>query len=86
MKYALISPNELIFDYSNPPVQIGERVAQVEDAPFDVALPLFWAQCPDNIVQDEFYWDGAQFVAKPIPPVMPPAAQTEGTGGPKVVA
>lgn len=49
MKYALISPNE--------PVEYGYRVAEVSDQTFDVAEPLFWVDCSDDIIADQFYYD-----------------------------
>lgn len=50
---ALISPNE--------PVQSGYRVAQVEldGGVFPVAEPLFWKECPDDVVADMFWYDPA---------------------------
>ena len=33
------------------------RVAQVTSTPFDVAPPLFWVDCADDIVADQFYYD-----------------------------
>lgn len=88
MKAALISPNEPVFDYSNPPVQIGERIAEVADVEFPVAPPLFWVECNDDVVADQWYWDGTNCVKKPEPPVVviEPDAQTTGTGGPDIVA
>lgn len=41
------------------PRETGFRVAQVEpdDAIFDVAETLFWIDCPDNIVADQYWYD-----------------------------
>lgn len=41
------------------PRETGYRVAQVEsdDSVFGVAEGLFWTTCPDNIKQDEFWFD-----------------------------
>lgn len=44
---ALISPREQ--------VNTGYRVVQVEETPFDVALPLFWLDCSNNITQEFLY-------------------------------
>lgn len=87
MKTALISPNELVYSYDG--TYLGERVAEVSSQPFDVALPLFWVSCADDVVADQFYWDGNSCVEIPKPPT--PAAQEPtttviGTGGPNVVA
>jgi len=59
---ALISPNEKVTDYEG---NVGERVAQVEQNEFPVAAPLFWTDCPDDCVQDVWwYYNG---VCQPIP-------------------
>lgn len=56
MKKALISPIEERFDNDNNP---GYRVAFVCDEEFDVAQPLFWIECADNVEQDKWvYVDG----------------------------
>lgn len=58
MKKALIStiePREY-FDGSK-----GYRVAQVEKNTFPVSEPdLYWIDCDDNVVQDEYYFDTTQ--------------------------
>jgi len=61
MKEALISPNE--------PRQTGYRVAQVEPEgqTFEVALPLFWTPCDDNVIADQFWYDPNDEIIKPIP-------------------
>jgi hypothetical protein len=61
---ALISPNEKV---CLPDGTVGERVAQVEpdDKTFPVANPLFWMDCADNVVADQFYFDGTDIL--PIP-------------------
>lgn len=56
---ALISPNESR--------EIGYRVAQVEQQEFEVALPLFWVDCANNVVADQFWYDPADQTIKPIP-------------------
>lgn len=60
MKNALISPNE--------PRETGYRVAEVSDQPFEVAPPLFWVQCADNIVADQFWYDPSDETIKLFPP------------------
>lgn len=45
----------------------GQRIAEVElnDKTFEIAEPLFWVDCPDDCVADQWYYnDGACF---PIP-------------------
>lgn len=56
---ALISPAELI--------QTGYRVAQVQQNEFQVAQPLFWVACANNVVADQFWYDPADQTIKPIP-------------------
>jgi hypothetical protein len=46
---ALISPNEKILD--------GVRVAQVAEDSFEIALPLFWTDCPDYVIADLYYYN-----------------------------
>lgn len=73
MKHALISPNETVYSYDGTP--LGQRVAEVSVAPFEVAPPLFWTDCADDVTADAFYYaDGAIL---PVP-VLPPA-DDEGT-------
>lgn len=90
---ALVDPNSLVFDYSDPPIQLGIRVCEVAENIFPVANPLEWIDCPDNIVADQFYWNGNEFISVPdcpikvdVTPTMPANAITTGSGGPNVVA
>jgi hypothetical protein len=74
MKKALISPNESPIQYISgwtetiPKQPIYSvyanscRVAEVCDAEFEIAPPLFWVDCADDVVSDdvvsdEFYYD-----------------------------
>jgi len=59
MKEALISPME--------PRITGYRVAQVEEQEFEVTQPLFWVDCADDVVADQFWYDPADQTIKPIP-------------------
>ena len=78
MKKALISPNEtpikyvsswtddtprkpIYSDYAN-----SCRVAEVCDAEFEVAQPLFWADCADDVVADEWYYNTATNEILPV--------------------
>lgn len=54
MKKALISPNE------------NNRIAQVADAEFEVAQPLHWVDCPDEVIADLWTYLDGQFV-EPAP-------------------
>ena len=71
MKAALISPNELVYSYDG--TYLGERVAQVTTQPFDVAPPLFWVSCADDVVADQWYWTGESCRPVPLPPPPPSA-------------
>jgi hypothetical protein len=67
MKKALVCPNE--------PVQNGYRVAQVEPAEniFGVAEPLYWLDCNDDVVADQWYYDTTDKTIKEVPkPVVQP--------------
>jgi hypothetical protein len=61
---ALIASNEKVY---LPDGSVGERVAQVEpdDKTFPAANPLFWMDCADNVVADQFYFDSIKII--PIP-------------------
>lgn len=67
---ALISTQE--------PVQTGFRVAQVEqDADiFPVASTLFWVDCADDVVADQFWYEPASKTIKPTP--KPPVLAADG--------
>jgi hypothetical protein len=78
MKKALICPNE--------PVQAGYRIAQVGavESVFPVADPLFWMDCEDNVVADQFWFNPSDNTIVEIPQVV---ANTTPVGGePSVIA
>ena len=79
MMKALISPNQPCMSYDNPPVELGAYVVQVEETEFPVADPMFWADCSDDILAYQFYWNNGQYAPVPIPP--PPV----GGDGPTVI-
>lgn len=73
MKNALISPLE--------PRETGYRVAEVVDTPFEVAPPLFWVECADDIVADVYWYDPSNgtFALVPEPePVTPTQPTVDG--------
>lgn len=70
-KQALIDPNE--------PRESGYRVAQVEDKTFEVALPLFWTPCEDDVVADQFWYNPANQLIKPYLPPPPSAEDNKNT-------
>lgn len=46
---ALISPNE--------PAETGFRVAEVSQGTFEVAQPMFWVDCSDDVAADFWWYD-----------------------------
>jgi hypothetical protein len=83
MKNALISPNESPIKYvsgwttDTPPQPIltpianSCRVAEVSDQTFEVALPLFWTECADDVVADQFYYNTSDNEIYSIPEPAP---------------
>lgn len=82
MKKGLIDPNTKVFYVSawNAPEKQGDpytpvltevpnsdRLAEVIDHEFDVAEPLFWVDCPDEAVADQWYYNNStqQVLIKP---------------------
>ena len=67
MKKALISPLELVYDYKGN--LIGERVAQVvnDGQTFPVADPLYWKDCADDVVADQWYFQTTTDEILPLP-------------------
>jgi hypothetical protein len=68
---ALISPEEKVYSYDGS--LLGERIAEVSTNPFEVAPPLFWVSCADDVVADQWYWTGDSCQPVPIPPPPPSA-------------
>lgn len=68
MKNALVSPNEPVQNWDGTS---GYRVAEVATQTFEVASPLFWTDCPDDCVADQWYYSLAtdNCEPKPTPPV-----------------
>lgn len=60
---ALISPQQ------------NSLVVQVIDTPFEVAAPLYWVDCPDNIEAGQFTYEDGNFV--PYTPPPPTAEQNK---------
>jgi hypothetical protein len=89
---ALISPNEspithIVSWTGNPSYPIFEaypnscRVAQVEpdDQTFGVAEPLFWADCANDVVADQWYYDTVKQTVNLIVNVPKPPAEDQPT-------
>jgi hypothetical protein len=51
----------------------SDRVAEVVDADFPVAPPLFWVSCADDVVADVWYYNNAtnEILLVPPPPPRP---------------
>ncbi|MGI9143089.1 MAG: hypothetical protein ACR2IJ_07840 [Fluviibacter sp.] len=80
MKKAIIDPRETVsktigYDEKGNSVQQqipnSARVAEVTDTEFTVGEPLFWMDCADDAVADQWYYDTVQDVCFiiPAPPV-----------------
>jgi hypothetical protein len=89
MKQALISPNETIQyisswvgvspNYTPVYTSIGQRVAEVSDAAFEVAPPLFWADCADEVTAEAYcYADGCIEIPPDAPRPQTAQPVTEG--------
>jgi hypothetical protein len=78
--YALVSPNELSFG--------GYRVAEVAAVSFEVAEPLFWVECNDEVVADMFYYDTQTqtIIAVPQRPIPLPDVTEVTEDAPNVIA
>jgi hypothetical protein len=76
MKKALVCPNESKLT--------GYRVAQVEEVEsiFPVADPLYWIDCDDQVVADQYWFDPSDNTLKEIPK---PAEELAGDA-PNVIA
>lgn len=83
MKKALISPLEAPVYYvsaweGNPPEPILSpvigscRIVQVQDSAFEVAEPLFWTDCPDDCISNEWYYNTETKECLPLPNVPEP--------------
>lgn len=93
MKKAIISPNESSIQYVSgwtetiPVTPIYStyanscRVAETCETEFEIAPPLFWVDCADNVISDEFYFDTVTLEILPIVNVpMPIPTQPESSG------
>ncbi len=88
MNYALISPDEQVqyisgWTEDKPPQPIwttipnAERIAEVAANQFEVAPPLFWLQCDDQITAELWYYDAIDEQFKQIPPPVPRPTPSE---------
>lgn len=70
---ALISLNEKVRDSDGN--VLGARVAETAQAAFPVADPLFWVECADDVVADQFFWAEGEILPIPPPPAPTSPAQ-----------
>lgn len=56
---ALISPLEQR--------ETGYRVSDVHPSGFEIAQPMFWIDCSDDVVADLFWYDPSSKTLKPMP-------------------
>ena len=77
---ALISPSENVIDVNTGEV-IGERVAEVCQQPFEVAPPLFWMACAEDVQADVWYFDTTSQELKLTPQYVPPVIVQPTTSG-----
>jgi hypothetical protein len=63
-EYALISPNDKIYDNAfTPPVVLGYRVVAVSTVQSTQPAPLYWVVCPDYVTPNGYYYTGSGFSA-----------------------
>jgi len=65
MKNALISPDELVYSYDG--TLLGERIAEVAQSTFEVAPPLFWIDCADDVTAQYWYYQTSTQTCELIP-------------------
>jgi hypothetical protein len=68
MKKALISPDEKVYDYEGN--YLGKRIAEISNNEFPSAEPLYWIDCEDDVVADQWYLqtETNQILPKPLQP------------------
>jgi hypothetical protein len=76
MKQALIDPTtsvQHIIGWTASPIAPiyatypnSARVAEVTSTTFEVASPLFWTECADDIVADQWYYDTVALAIYPV--------------------
>lgn len=92
MKKAIISPNESPIQYISgwtdtapyQPIYSNYlnscRVAEICDTEFEIAPPLFWVDCADNVIADQFYFDTVTSEILPIVNEPQPVLSQPATG------
>lgn len=71
MNNALISPQELVYSYDG--TLLGERIAETAQTIFEVAPPLYWIECADEVNTNDWYFqtETSSCQLKPVPPPDP---------------
>jgi hypothetical protein len=80
MKKALVCPNELVH---LPNGDTNWRVADTHATGFEVAPPLFWVDCADDVVADQFSYN---LFTKTITAIPAPTPPTPVGDAPNVIA
>jgi len=89
MKKAIIDPRETVskvigYDAKgNSILQVipnSARVAEVADAEFPIAEPLFWVSCANEVKADQWYYDTVQQQCFVVPSPPPASDQPAAVG------
>lgn len=59
MKFALVSPYEAVLD--------GQRIAEVVETPFEIAQPLHWVPCGEDVATNTHYFVPKTNTITPLP-------------------
>ena len=59
------------------PIENSGRVAEVLAEPFSVAPPLYWLECGDDVVVDQWYCNTATNQILVVPPPAPKPVQQD---------
>ena len=65
MNNALISPLEQIYSFDG--TLIGVRIADTSQNTFEVAEPLYWIECANEVVADQWYFQSQTASCQPVP-------------------
>ena len=84
MIWALISPNEKVYDSHG--VYLGSRICDVVDEKFEVAEPLFWVQVSTDVYSNIYYWDGTEPKENPFYKKVTSVTVNTTSGGPTIVS
>ena len=83
MKNALISPNEQVYKHDG--TLLGVRIAEVADTTFEVNPILFWVDCADDVVADQFYYNTETQSIIPVPAKPTPTPRVRNSDDPSIV-